>query len=438
MVDKAKTAKAIRQFIPKRAKISSIGGVPLELPNLSGVKKFTEERNLFWSELEDQTGLTGDKSGSFNLTTTGEGGFGGLMPYDSATFDLGSVGLKWRNLILSGDITTLGDITATNLKIDHIAEKTGGHDIVMDNKLNLGTSTNYINFDGLNQKITWNGGDLEISSPTSFRWILMKASGFGMYTSAGGVISIRQIGNDNSAFGFKADPTNNQAKLVTYSLGGNQLIFCNSNGINKNYDHATQDNPTVYIHSQINPDTDNTQWISMTHDQTDGVITSGKGAVRIDSDFYFKGDGTGLPFAEIYARDNTATTSTSTTKAQILIFDTDGQSNNMTSVNAQGHIVVVKAGKYKIDTSISIKNSSGAAHVISVEMYKNNGTVVFNNIHAGRTFSTGSDVGNMTMSGIVDLAANDTIEMWITSDSASARTVTVEDVDFSAIQIGGT
>ena len=93
---------------------------------------------------------------------------------------------------------------------------------------------------------------------------------------------------------------------------------------------------------------------------------------------------------------------------------------------------------YKIDTSISIKNSSGSAHVISVEMYKNNGTVVFNNIHAGRNLGTGADVGNLTMSGIVDLAVNDTIEIWITSDSASARTVTVEDISFSAIHIGGT
>ena len=173
-----------------------------------------------------------------------------------------------------------------------------------------------------------------------------------------------------------------------------------------------------------------------------GVITLGDGGttnymeISPTGDLVFVGSA-GLPFAEIYARDNTATTSTSTTKTQILIFDTDGESNNMTPDHAQDHITVLKAGKYKIDTSISIKNSSGSAHVISVEMYKNNGTVVFNNIHAGRTFSTGSDVGNMTMSGIVDLAANDTIEMWITSDSASARTVTVEDVDFCAIQIGG-
>ncbi len=108
------------------------------LPNVSSVEDFSRKQALFWSQLESQTGLTGDKTGTFNLTTTGEGGFGGLMPYDSATFDLGSVGLKWRNLIMSGDITTTGDVTATNLKIDHIAEKTSGHNVVVDDSLKLG------------------------------------------------------------------------------------------------------------------------------------------------------------------------------------------------------------------------------------------------------------------------------------------------------------
>ena len=76
-------------------------------------KKYVDDELLkAWLLSVGQTGLTGDKTGTFNLTTTGEGGFGGLMPYDSATFDLGSVGLRWRNLILSGDITTLGNVTA--------------------------------------------------------------------------------------------------------------------------------------------------------------------------------------------------------------------------------------------------------------------------------------------------------------------------------------
>ncbi len=78
-------------------------------------KKYVDDEitGKAWLLATNQTGITGDKTGTFNLTTTGEGGFGGLMPYDSATFDLGSVGLKWRNLMLSGDITTLGNITAT-------------------------------------------------------------------------------------------------------------------------------------------------------------------------------------------------------------------------------------------------------------------------------------------------------------------------------------
>ncbi len=182
--------------------------------------------------------------------------------------------------------------------------------------------------------------------------------------------------------------------------------------------------------------------ISATDLTWNGIASLGDGGATNYTEFSATGDqvfvGTaGLPFAEIYARDNTTTTSTSTTKTQILIFDINGEFNNMTPDHTNDHITVVKAGKYKIDASISLKNSSGSAHVISLEMYKNDGTVVFNNIHAGRTLGTGSDVGNLTMSGIVDLAVDDTIEIWITSDSASARTVTVEDINFCAIQTGG-
>ncbi len=52
-----------------------------------------------------------------NIITTGPGVFGGLEPYDSATSDLGSVGFKWRNLFLSGDITTIGIIKSSNVFI---------------------------------------------------------------------------------------------------------------------------------------------------------------------------------------------------------------------------------------------------------------------------------------------------------------------------------
>jgi len=42
------------------------------------------------------------------------------------------------------------------------------------------------------------------------------------------------------------------------------------------------------------------------------------------------------------------------------------------------------------------------------------------------------------MSGIVDVAVDDTIEFWITSNSATSRNVTGEDVALSLTMVGGT
>lgn len=47
----------------------------------------------------------------------------------------------------------------------------------------------------------------------------------------------------------------------------------------KDFDHAAQTNPTLFIHSAVDPDTNNTQWLSLTHDQTNGVIAVGTGGV---------------------------------------------------------------------------------------------------------------------------------------------------------------
>ena len=45
----------------------------------------------------------------------------------------------------------------------------------------------------------------------------------------------------------------------------------------KDHDHTAQTNPTLFIHSVTDPDTANTQWISLTHNQTNGVINTGTG-----------------------------------------------------------------------------------------------------------------------------------------------------------------
>jgi len=71
---------------------------------------------------------------------------------------------------------------------------------------------------------------------------------------------------------------------LLWSLGsgiGLQLVLGAPANRNKDYDHAAQNNPTLFIHSAIDPDTANTQWISFTHNQVDGVIDVGTGNVKL-------------------------------------------------------------------------------------------------------------------------------------------------------------
>lgn len=55
------------------------------------------------------------------------------------------------------------------------------------------------------------------------------------------------------------------------------LLITTASNKAKNHDHTTQANPTIFGHSATNPDTDNTQWWSITHDQTNAVFGLGKG-----------------------------------------------------------------------------------------------------------------------------------------------------------------
>jgi len=69
------------------------------------------------------------------------------------------------------------------------------------------------------------------------------------------------------------------ADTARFYLGtdSKSILFVDYANRGKNHDHANQANPTIIIHSATDPDTDNTQWLSLTHDQTNGVISTGKG-----------------------------------------------------------------------------------------------------------------------------------------------------------------
>ena len=82
-----------------------------------------------------------------------------------------------------------------------------------------------------------------------------------------------------SGFSFIPRTSVDELRFCTYDNTGNNIIFTNSYWQMKNHDHGLQTNPTIYIQSDTNPDSDNTQWLSLHHDKTHGQINTGKGAL---------------------------------------------------------------------------------------------------------------------------------------------------------------
>ncbi len=160
--------------------------------------------------------------------------------------------------------------------------------------------------------------------------------------------------------------------------------------------------------------------------------------VESDGDVNFVGGG-GLQYAEISVESNAvATALTEDTPAQVLVFDTNGVSNgSCTPDHTNDHITVGKAGHYLINISMTMNSSGGSGAKIEVMCKKNNGAADIL-VHQDQDFSGGgSESHSIALSGIADLAANDTVEVWIENEDNDDDYV-VEDCSLSVVQIGGT
>ena len=71
--------------------------------------------------------------------------------------------------------------------------------------------------------------------------------------------------------------TMNQWLFLPGSGLGRQIVISDASLSARDFDHVTQTNPTLYIHSAIDPDVDNTQYLQLTHDQTNVQLLSGTG-----------------------------------------------------------------------------------------------------------------------------------------------------------------
>jgi len=107
-------------------------------------------------------------------------------------------------------------------------------------------------------------------------WGMLKFSGdiAGVYYNTNLIINGSSTIKDNTSqaqIGFGDSQSSGQT-LMFYNLINNN-IFAKTLGYD--YGHSAQDNPTVFIHSDNNSQT---EWLSFTHDQTNGVFGLGSGA----------------------------------------------------------------------------------------------------------------------------------------------------------------
>jgi hypothetical protein len=165
-------------------------------------------------------------------------------------------------------------------------------------------------------------------------------------------------------------------------------------------------------------------------------------AVQLDNDLIFSGEDSGLSFAEIYTHENAVVTELALqdTDYQVTVFSVNGLSNNMTPDHSNDHITVVAAGKCLCAVSISFQANQVNADNFVFHVKLNNGATDMDNLHSDRTTSTLQSFGSASLSGIIDLAANDTVELWVerTTGGGSSRDIVIRNVTLSLAQIGGT
>ena len=159
-------------------------------------------------------------------------------------------------------------------------------------------------------------------------------------------------------------------------------------------------------------------------------------------DVIFNGSG-GLVFGEIYGNDTDTTLTISgsgiANKVQITSFNVDGLSNSMTPDHTNDHITITKAGVYLCTLNVSLESTgAGTGAEIGVSVFKNNGATEFTNVHSHRRLSGGGvDIGNIAIAGIIDLAVNDTIEVWLWNET-NTEDVIINDATLSLVEVAGT
>ncbi len=122
------------------------------------------------------------------------------------------------------------------------------------------------------------------------------------------------------------------------------------------------------------------------------------------------------------------------TWTQVTRFNTNGLSRTMTPDHTEDHIVVSEAGIYHI--MISCAFSGDASVDWSFKVFCDNGTIAKDNVHTNRKLGGGGDIGSMSLNGLVQLTAGNTVELWMKHSAGVSKALVIEDCTMTLIRIG--
>ena len=165
-------------------------------------------------------------------------------------------------------------------------------------------------------------------------------------------------------------------------------------------------------------------------DTTDIVIES-------DADTYWRGDGTGLPYASVWGNEIAWTQANAVQNTWYEISDADittGQLNEVTH-DGNGQFTVGIAGRYHCSWSVTSEVTAANQHIQVT--FSVNGTETNDGMSHYESFGVSRQFPVSSIA-ILDLAATDTVEVSIRTTDAGTPDISVDHLNITLTHVGGT
>jgi hypothetical protein len=154
-----------------------------------------------------------------------------------------------------------------------------------------------------------------------------------------------------------------------------------------------------------------------------------------DSDFIFVGSGGGLPYGACYGANIAWVQTSATQNTWYLVSDTDMNDGplNLLTHDGSGKLTVTYAGTYKIDMAISLEMSTNNKH-LEYGVSINGGSP---SMYQREFFGVNSEEQHGSLTRIITLSANDTIEFAVRTPDTGTPDIGVDNLSITVVMIGG-